>query len=333
MEIKDVAKKAGVSIATVSRALNPKRESLLKKSTLDRIREVIKETGYSPNRSASSLRQGFSRTIGLPMNFKTDTTSGYVGEIMRGVLKGLDDIGYDLKLISQEEFVSLKTLLDNSGVDGLIITHAYHIAYPHLEEELRKTECFPLVVINDYKEDLNVSQVYIDTYKATYDMADYVIGRGNRDFYLLGGELYSQDAQIRQGAFLDALSAHNINFNKNRILNGHFSETGGYEITKKIFDENPNFRGLIYSLNDVMAIGVLRALGELGLNCTKDVKVVGFDDIAIAKHMNPPLTTISVPLADMGYKAVKIVYDILTGEIKNVKKLQFNYKLTQRESC
>ncbi len=333
MTIKDVAREAGVSIATVSRALSPKTESLLKESTLGKIRAIIKKLGYMPNRSASSLRQGFSRTIGVLMNFKTDTTSGYVGEIMKGVLKGLDVIGYDLKLISQEEFSSFRFLLDNAGIDGLVITHAYHITYPHLEEELEKTRCFPLVVINDYKKDLNASQVYIDTYQAIYDMTDYVIGRGNRDFYLLGGESYSHDAQIRQSAFLDALSAHSLDFNKSRIFNGHFSEIGGYEMTKKIFTENPDFRGLICSLNDAMAIGVLRALGELNLNCPRDIKVVGFDDITIVKHMNPPLTTVHVPLVDMGYEAVKIVHDILTGEIDDVKKLQFSYRLTQRESC
>ena len=100
-----------------------------------------------------------------------------------------------------------------------------------------------------------------------------------------------------------------------------------------LFIENPDFRGLIYALNDAMAIGVLRALGELNLNCPRDIKVVGFDDITIVKHMNPPLTTVHVPLVDMGYEAVKIVHDILTGEIDDVKKLRFSYRLTQRESC
>ncbi len=331
--IKEVAERAGVSIATVSRALNSKTEQSVKQDTLKRIKSIIRELKYFPNRSASSLRHGFSRTIGLPMNFKTDTTSGYVGEIMKGVLKGLDEIGYDLKLISQEEFVSLKALLDSSGVDGLIITHAYHIAYPHLEAELKNKESFPLVVMNDYKPDLNINQVYIDTYQATSDMTEYVIKKNNRDLYLLEGEEYSQDAQIRKKAFLDTLVKHDIDFSEHRILNGHFSEIGGYEMTKKIFIENPDFRGLIYALNDAMAIGVLRALGELRLNCPDDIKVVGFDNIAITEHMNPPLTTVHVPLAEMGYEAVKIIYDILTGERVSNKKLQFNYRLIQRESC
>ncbi|MDP8216657.1 MAG: LacI family DNA-binding transcriptional regulator [Candidatus Kaelpia imicola] len=331
--IKKVAERAGVSIATVSRALSSKTEKSVKQDTLQKIKDVIRELKYLPNRSASSLRQGFSRTIGLLMNFRIDTASGYVGEIMKGILKGLDEIGYDLKLIPQEEFISLQALLDSAGVDGLIIAHAYHIAYSHLEKELKETECFPLVVMNDYREDLNTSQVYMDTYQATYDMTKYVIERGNRDLYLLGGETYSRDAQTRRRAFLDGLAAYSIAFNKNRILNGHFNEIGGYEMTKKIFIENPDFRGLIYALNDAMAIGILHALGELHLNCPRDVKVVGFDNIAITEHMNPPLTTVHVPLADMGYEAVKMIYGILTGEITDNRKLQLNYRLVQRESC
>jgi LacI family transcriptional regulator len=331
--IKDVAERAGVSIATVSRAINPKTEFLLKQSTLDKIKATIRELGYLPNRSAASLRQGFSKTIGVLMNFRTDTTSGYVAEIMRGMLRALNGIGYDLKLISQEQFSSFRSLLDNAGIDGLIITHAYHIAYPNLEQELKRSRCFPLIVINDYREDLNASQVYIDTYKATYDMAEYVIKKGNRDIYLLAGEIYSRDAQARERAVLEVLDAYKIDFNRDRIINGHFSEIGGYESTKRIFLENPGFRGLIYSLNDAMAIGVLRALGELGFHCPGDIKVVGFDDIAITEHMNPPLTTVHVPLADMGYEAVNILYGILTGDRSDVKKLQFDYRLTQRESC
>ncbi|MDP8253600.1 MAG: LacI family DNA-binding transcriptional regulator [Candidatus Kaelpia aquatica] len=331
--IKEVAERAGVSIATVSRALNSRTEKSVKQDTLEKIKDIIRELKYFPNRSASSLRHGFSRTIGLPMNFKTDTTSGYVGEIMKGVLRGLDEIGYDLKLISQEEFVSLQTLLDSAGVDGLIITHAYHIAYPHLEEELKNKKSFPLVVMNDYNPDLDINQVYIDTYQATCDMTEYVIKKNNSDLYLLGGEVYSQDAQRREKAFLDTLAKHNIDFGESRILNGHFNETGGYEMTKQIFIKNPDFKGLIYSLNDAMAIGALRALGELCLNCPRDVKVVGFDDIAISEHMNPPLTTIHVPLSEMGYEAIKIIYGIFTGEIIGAQKPQFDYRLIQRESC
>jgi len=333
VSITDIAKEAGVSVATVSRALNPKTEHLVKQATLEKIRKIIRESKYSPSRSARSLRHGFYRTIGLPMNFRTDTTSGYVGEIMRGILKGLDEIGYDLKLISQEEFLSLEALLDGAGVDGLIATHGYHVSYPHLEEELKNKKSFPLVIVNDYNPNLNVSQVYIDNYQATAEMVRYALKKGSYNFCLICGEEDSRDARVRKKSFLDTVSAHNIVFDKSSIFNGHFSETGGYEAAKKIFAVNPVFRGTLFCLNDAMAIGVLRALGELGINCPKEVEVVGFDDIAISEHTNPPLTTVQVPLFEMGYQAVKLVYNTFTGESAGYKKIQFDYRLVPRESC
>ncbi len=333
LNIKDIAKEAGVSIATISRALNPQTQHLLNPETFKRIKALTEKLGYLPNRAASSLRQGIAKTIGFPMNFRSDTTSGYVGEILKGVLKGLYETGYDLKLISQEGIYSLQSLLDNAGVDGLIITHAYYIAYPHLKDELEKSKIFPLVVMNDYQSDWGINQLYVDSYKATYDLTEYVIKKDNRDFFLLGGEMHSLDAQIRRKAFLEVLSKNNIKFPENRFLNGHFNEVGGYAAILELIRKEPDFRGVIFCLNDAMAVGVLRAFGELGLRCPQDIKVVGFDNITITEHTNPPLTTVSVPLAEMGYEAVYMIHKILKGEIKQYIKKEFSHELIIRVSC
>ncbi|MCM8778615.1 MAG: LacI family transcriptional regulator [Candidatus Omnitrophica bacterium] len=316
--IKDLADKCGVSVATVSRALNPLTQGLVKAETLNKVKEMANELGYRPQRMAKALRKGRTETLGLLMNFRTDTISGYVGEIMKGILRGLQEIGYDLKLISREEFSSLSVLLDYEGIDGIIITHAFRDAFPNLEKEIaeNKGKILPFVVINDYDKKRRISQIYVDSYKASRKMIKYLLDKGYKNFYLIGGEKNSPDAEARKKAFIECFEKEQGEFPEERILNGHFSEEGGYLSAKIILQTNPKFRGIFYCLNDAMAIGSLRAIGEFGLNCPEDIKVIGFDGIPQGEFTNPPLTTVKFPLEEMGYTAVKVIYKIVQGEAK-----------------
>ncbi len=333
LTIKDIAKKAKVSVATVSRALNPTTEKLLDPITLKKINELAKKTGYIPQRTARSLREGKTRTIGLLMNFRTDTVSGYVGEIMRGMLKSLQEVGYDLKLISREEFSSLGTILDYVGIDGVVITHAYRDAFPNLGEEIAKSKkTMPIAIINDYDKKLELNQLYVDSYKASSTMAKYLIDSGNSDFYLIGGEEGSIDARIRKQAFFDRAREYKIDFLETRFLNGHFSEEGGYQVVKELL-QTYRFRGILYCLNDAMAIGALRAIGECGLVCPSDIRVIGFDGIPQGEFSNPSLTTVKFPLYEMGYEAVLIIYNMLRNKNEKYIRKEFPFQLEIRKSC
>jgi DNA-binding LacI/PurR family transcriptional regulator len=335
LTIKDLAKKAGVSVATVSRALNPATEHLVESATLNKVKELSRQWGYFPQRAARSLREGLSRTIGILMYFRTDTISGYVGEIMKGILKGLQEVGYDLKLISREEFPSFQAILDSGGIDGIIITHAYRDAFPYFEKEIRrnKGKILPLVVINDYNPAWRINQLYVDSYKASIEITAYLVKRGYRDFYLIEGEEASPDARIRKQGFLKILKESGMDLASTRFINGHFSEEGGSRAAQTILKNDPGFRGLFYCLNDAMAIGALRAIGESGLNCPRDIKLIGFDGIPQTEYANPALTTMKFPLSEMGYEAVGVIYKIIRGKTKRYVRREFPAELVIRNSC
>jgi len=331
--IKEVAKKAGVSVATVSRALNPETQRAVKPETVWKIQSIVSEFGYLPHNAASSLRRGKSRTIGLPVNLQKDTNSGYVGNILKGILKGLDEIGYDLKLMPLKDNYSLSALFDKQIVDGIIFTHDSYLDYLHLKTAPEGKKILPAVVINGFNLKQKINQLYVNSYDAASTMAEYVLSKGYQEVFIIGGDLENVDAKLRKQAFIDTARKKGIQFVEQRYINGRFSEQGGYEAAKTVFEIEPEFRGVLFCLNDAMAIGALRALGELGLHCPNDIKVTGFDDVSQAEFTNPALTTIRFPLSDMGYEAVMVIYKILGSGLKRYFRKEFSHQLIIRSSC
>ncbi len=331
--IKKVAKKAGVSAAIVSRALNPETQGAVKPETVWKIQSIVSEFGYLLHSAVGSLSRGQFRTIGLPVNLHKDTNSGYVGNILKGILKGLDEIGYDLKLMPLKSSYSLSVLFDKQIIDGIIFTHDSYLDYLHLKTASKGGKILPAVVINGFDLMQGINQLYVNSYNAAGTMAEYVLSKGYKDVFIIGGDLENADAELRKQAFIDMARKKGIRFIKRRYVNGKFSEQGGYEAVKTVFKIEPKFRGVLFCLNDAMAIGVLRALGELGLHCPGDIKVTGFDDVSQAEFTNPALTTIRFPLSDMGYESVRVIYRILKGELKRYLRKEFPHQLIVRSSC
>ena len=274
------------------------------------------------------------KSIGLVMNFKTDATSGYVGEIVKGILWGLHEIGYDLKIISQEQFVASPDYIDNSGIEGAIVTHGSRDISADLRKEIGKKEgkIWPVVVINDYHPELRTNQLYVDSYKASLNMTSFLVKNGNKEFFIIG-ESKAEDAQARKKAIIETLEKNKIKISKNNCLNGYFSEEGGYLAAKDILESVSDFRGVLYCLNDAMAIGALRAIGEKGLICPRDIKIVGFDGIPHTEFTNPPITTMRFPLIEMGYHSVQIIYNINKGKATKPILKEFSGELLVRSSC
>ncbi|MDD5423530.1 MAG: substrate-binding domain-containing protein, partial [Candidatus Omnitrophica bacterium] len=133
--------------------------------------------------------------------------------------------------------------------------------------------------------------------------------------------------------FLDALKEAEIRFDPMQdAANGYFQEIGGYKAAISLFSKRPDYRGVIFCVNDAMALGVLRAIGEAGLRCPQEVVVTGFDGIAAGEFSNPPLTTINFELHEMGKAAVGILKDIVSGSQKKTIKRKFPFRLIERHS-
>lgn len=335
-KMKEIVKSTGLSIATVSRALNEETASLVKPGTREKVLQAAEKLNYTPDRAARCLRLRRNNTLGFLMNFNTDRLNGYVQEILDGVMAGLAMTKYDLKIVSAARFGSLESVMKTHGLDGLILSHAYKQAFPDLSQEADKysNKGWPVVIINDYRPGCHVNQFYSDNALAASTLTDYVIKKKHRKIYFIGSEDGSPDAMARKKAFVETLKKHGIRFNEEEdSANGHFQERGGYESTLALFSDRPEFRGAIFCANDAMALGAIRALGELALKCPQDVAVVGFDGIASGEFSNPPLTTIKFELAEMGRAAVIMLDNIIRGRQKVSTKQKFPFRLIERGSC
>ncbi len=335
-KIKELVSMTGFSVATVSRALNEDTAYMVKAPTREKVCRVAEKLNYIPDRMARSLRMRKTNTFGFLMNFETDSLSGYIQEILGGVMDALKASLYDLKIISSDWHTSLDSVMRTHGLDGVILPHGYRETFPNLaEESLRyKNKPWPVVVINDYHPSYYLNQLYSDNLQASKILTEYLLDKGYRDFYFIGGEEGSPDAEARKKAFLNTLRDHNVKFEEEKnIANGHFQEQGGYEETMRLFKERPRFHGAIFCANDSMALGTIRAIGESLKRCPEDVAVAGFDGIAMGEFSNPPLTTMKFELYEMGKAAVHILNNVMTGKQDVFTKQKFPSSLLARNSC
>ena len=331
-----VMKVTGYSIATVSRALNEETAPMVKEPTRESIRRAAEKLGYIPNRTARSLRTRRANTLGFLLNFETDTVSGYSHEILNGIINGLKGGKYDLKIVSSFGHAGLEEIIRIHGLDGLILPYGFSHEFPMLAQESQRysTKAWPVVLINDPSPRYHMSQVYSDNYHASQCLTEHIIKEGHKRFFLIGCGEDSPDSGARKKAFLNTLKKHNIPFDADRdIANGYFSEKGGYEATFKLLSERPKYRGCLFCMNDSMALGAIRAVGEAGLKCPETIAVTGFDGIAAGEFSNPPLTTIKFELHEMGKAAVGILKEIINGRQRRFIKKKFPFRLIERRSC
>lgn len=334
--ISAILKTTGLSASTVSRALNDDTAHMVNAKTREMIFQAASRFNYIPDRMARSLRKRKADTFGFLMNFDTDTISGYIHEVMNGILEGLRATQFDLKIVSSARQTSLDAIIRTHGLDGLILPYGYAYAFPNFAEESARyrSGLWPVVVINDYNPRYHISQLYSDNVLASQQLTSYLIDKGYKRFYLIGCGDDSPDATARKNAFIGTLKKHGIRFDEGRdSANGHFEEMGGYRAALELLDKRPSFRGAIFCINDAMALGAIRAVGEAKLRCPQDIAVAGFDGLIAGEFSNPPLTTIKFELSEMGKTAVDILKDIVSGKQKKLIRKKFPFKLVERQSC
>ncbi|MDD3905710.1 MAG: LacI family DNA-binding transcriptional regulator [Candidatus Omnitrophica bacterium] len=331
-----IVKSTGYSVATVSRALNEETAGVVREATRKKIYTAAEKIDYIPNRMAKSLRRQRTDTFGFLINFETDTISGYVHEILNGVIDGLKGSSLDLKIVSSARHHTLQGIIKIHGLDGLILPYGYGHEFPDLarESEQYKNKAWPVVMINDYHRKFYMSQLYSDNYSASRHLAEYLIDKGYRRFFFIGCGSDSPDSSARKKGFLDAMKERKLRFDvENDIANGYFTEQGGYEAANRFLSRKSLKHSVIFCLNDSMALGAIRAIGQAGFKCPDEIAVTGFDGIAAGEFSNPPLTTVKLDLHEMGRSAVIMLKDILAGRQKRFVKKKFPFKLIERQSA
>jgi len=313
--MKDVAKKAGVSVATVSHVINNTR--IVSELTKAKVKTALEELNYQPNAVARSLRRKESMIIGLII---PDNTNPYFAEIAWSIEYASKNQGYSVILCNSDgdinrESSCLDVLIENQ-VDGIIL-----VAAGKSSDKIQKLveRKMPLVMVDRDSPNVRTDSIQINNGMCGGVAVEYLIALGHQKIACITGPRDVTPSFDRVDGYKKALSKNKISIKDAYIIKGDFKPHGGYLAGYKLLEmEDPPTA--VFACNDLMAYGVMRAATEKGINCPDDLSVVGFDDIYLSTYINPPLTTIKQPRIEMGEEAVSS----LLQRIKNPDRLARN---------
>ena len=299
--IRDVARVASVSVATVSRVLNGKEP--VREETRNRIRAVVERLHYSPHAAARSLITRRTNTLGVLL---PDVYGEFFSELIRGIDSSAREVGYHV-LVSGSHSDPSDIEAMRGRVDGLIVMSP-DLAARTLPKNL--TVGLPIVLLNGKGRRFDAIQV--DNYGGALAMVRHLIGLGHRRIAHLSGPACNQDAAERIRGYRDAMRVLTPHATRPLVIEGDFREETGYQACRRLL-EGKNSPTAVFAGNDAMAIGLLAAFQEAGVRVPQDVAVAGFDDIPIARFTTPALSTVRVPIAELGSKATRRLLEHLTA--------------------
>ncbi len=325
INIKDVAKEAHVSIATVSRVVN--KLSSVKKANKLAVEAAIKKLKFRPNVSAQRLAAKKNNAIGLIIPRYSDIFhSFYALQILQGVGVAVERLKLDLLL----HITNGDSFLNASAVEGVIFSDIIGNE-DQVDDVLGKD--LPCVIMNYYTKDLPVSCVAIDNYNASIEAVNYLTKLKHSRIATITGELKSQVAIDRLNGYIRALEKNKITKKDNYIKHGDFGRDSAIKATKELIKlkQPPT---AIFAASDEMAVGAIQVCLENGISVPGDISVIGFDDNPFALSFSPvPVTTMRQPLHKMAMIATETLQQIMTKRIKGHKKIALPAELIERSSC
>ena len=312
--IKEVAKKAGVSTATVSRVLN--NVGPVDEETRRRVLEVAKKLHYTPNAMGRSLSTRRTDAIGLVL---PDLYGEFFSEVIRGADQTAQQHRYHLLVSSSHTTrLALEGALQvmRGRVDGLIIMSP-HLDVHTLRDNLSKT--VPVVLLNCHVADNSFDSFNVDNFAGARQMVRHLIAHGHRRIAIIKGTEKNLDAEERLRGYREALRMEQVEPHEDFEIGGDFSEASGYDAVPKILTQayRPT---AIFAANDSMALGALSALREIGVTVPEEMALAGFDDIPMARYLSPALSTVHVAISDLGALAVQKLVQALEQKNGHVKQ-------------
>ena len=318
--LKDIAKRAGVSVASVSYVINGKKQ--LSEETTRRINEAINETNFTPHSLAKSLRLGKTLTIGVLVE---DVRGFPIDSIVNGIEEHLEENGYQMilndlhmleKLYNQydqitgyQEYVNDRVkLMLRSHVDGIIYVGMHDRHIDNLINPIEKP--FVYAYSHGTKCDHFVSY---DNYNGAVDAVNHLVSRGHREIAVIAGHPDSFPTQQRMNGFKDAVIKAGLPLRDEFIQYGNWEYESGFQITQKILSltRRPT---AIFAMNDLMAAGCINASLESGLKIPRDLSIIGFDNREIASYLPVPLTTLQVPNNEIGHECTNMLLELAEGQ-------------------
>lgn len=308
--IHEIALKAGVSIATVSRALNNKGP--VNAETKKKILQLAQEYNYKPSPLARGLSRQQTETIGVILPELVDE---FFSEILRGIdEEAYQSNNYVLVSSSHSQRNTMETLLEfmSSGrVDGVILMA------PKIQQDMAaviQKSKRPVVLLNCGKDIENVVSVNINDYRGAVNIVEHLIEHGYQRLAMMKGPKGNFDAGERLRGFKETLAKHSLKIEPDYIVPGDYTVKSGYYGFMRLMSQSPRPEA-IFAANDMMALGAYEAARTANIKIPQDVAIVGFDDIFTSQYLRPRLTTVHVPIVELGQKAVQYLLKIISGKM------------------
>ncbi|MCM3743873.1 LacI family transcriptional regulator [Sporosarcina luteola] len=320
--IRDVAKYASVSVATVSRVLNDK--GYVGAETRKKVEAAIADLNYRPNEVARSLFKKQSKTIGLIL---PDIMNPFFPELARAIEDTASKLGYTVILCnSDEDEEKAQRYIDvllQKYVDGIIIS-----SNTILEKTIRELN-IPVVCI-DREISKEIPTIVVDNKKGARMATRFLKEKGRRKIAHIRGPMDIVNANERCEGYREVVSGEQW-FKESYIVNGNYRMETATEVVLELLRQHPEIDG-IFAANDTMAIGAIKAAYQHGLKVPEEISIIGFDGIALGKASIPELTTIEQPLYKLGQTAAKVLIKLIKGQDIEKTFYQFNVQLVERDS-
>lgn len=302
LDIRDVARHAGVSIATVSRTING--VSTVDKVLVERVQRAIQELNYYPNTQARSLVSGRSRLLGLLIS---EITNPFFPELIRGFEDIAIEHNYEL-LIGSTNYdprrmeVCVRRMVERN-VEGVAVM-TFGVEAPLLDQLVARN--IPMVFVDMQVSGMHAEALLVDYSAGIREAVEYLYTLGHREFSFITGPMRQRTCKLRLDGFVHALEAVGAPLRKEFVLEGDHTLPGGTGAAQQLL-AGPRRPTAVLCSNDMMAMGVLREFAARGVAVPRDISVVGFDDIQLAEYVTPPLTSIRMSRNDLARAAFSVL--------------------------
>lgn len=333
MNIRDIAKLAGVGVSTVSRVINNHPD--VKDETREKILKIIKESNYIPNNSARILKKNNTNNIGVLVK---EVFNPFFAEMINIIGNRINEAGYTMILqqndyATEDDVDNLIAFVKEKRLQGIICLGGNFL---NINDESFQFLDIPVVLtsVNTLSKESKskFSSVGIDNILSAKESIQYLIAKGHRNIAILLGEKNDFGiSKLRLEGYRKALEENNIPYSEENVFIGNYDYSGAYRVTKEIIKSRKDITA-IFSISDIMAVGAAKSVIDQGLQVGEDISIMGFDGMDVSKYYNPGITTVKQPKKQMANNSIDLLLALLAKK-EDHKHIIFETKIIERESC
>lgn len=333
MNIRDIARLAGVGVSTVSRVINDHPD--VKDETREKILKIIKESNYIPNNSARILKKNNTNNIGVLVK---GVFNPFFAEMINIIGNRINEAGYTMILqqndyATEDDVDNLIAFVKEKRLQGIICLGGNFL---NINDESFQFLDIPVVLISvntlSKESKSKFSSIGIDNVLAAKASIQYLIDKGHRNIGILLGEKNDVGISgLRLEGYKKALEENNIPYSEENVFIGDYDYSGAYRVTKEIINNRKDITA-IFSISDIMAVGAAKSVIDQGLQVGEDISIMGFDGMDISKYYNPGITTVKQPKKNMANNSIDLLLALLAKK-EDHKHIIFETKIIERESC